>query len=238
MGKADTKSHRRRTHTSTKRHHKSSEISKRNMRLVEEMFSRDAAASASAAPQKAMSASKIAKMLRRQKTFKVKNFGKRALSMVAENGDPVKQVKDLGELVKKHSDYLFRKRNAVVANNSKALIVNAQATYDIAVSLIQEYLDITIRTFGAQYVAAHGFADIPTYEKGDDHYEDVENLTEFLSEFKETIQRRAPEMMPQYTVMMRQVVTEIMKMINTSLEKVGEKKANNVNALANLFSGL
>lgn len=212
----------------------------RNMRAVDEMFARNAAAAVIAAENptsvKPMTASQMAKMLRKShKTFKVKSLAKRALSTVAENGDPVEQVKELGKLVKKYSDYLLRKEFAALSNNQKNAIGKAQSSYDVAVSNIHEYLNTTIRAFGAQYVAAHGFEDIPSYEEGDNPYEDVENSTEFLSEFKETVQKHAPEMMPEYTAMMRGVASEILKVINDSLKTVGENKANNVNDLSRLF---
>ena len=189
---------------------------------------------------KPMSARMMAKQLRRtkraMKPFKIKSLAKRALSTVAENGDPVEQVKELGILVKKYSDYLLRKGLAAVSNNQKNAIGKAQSSYDVAVLNIHDYLNTTIRTFGAQYVAAHGFEDIPSYEEGDNPYEDVENSTEFLSEFKETVQKHAPEMMPTYTAMMRKVASEILKVINDSLKTLGENEANNVNELSKLFA--
>lgn len=231
MGKTDTKSHRR-AHTVRKKY-TGSTISLKGMN-IENLIKRNTATSA-----KPMSArKKVKNMLRRIKTFKVKPIGEKALSMVAESGDPVKQVKELGELIQKHSDYLYRKHTNAPTNNAKAIMLSAHSTYDLTVSHMKRYLDEKVREFGAQYVQVHGFAGVPEYEEGDNIYEDVENLTEFLADFKETIQTHAPEMMPKYITMMREVVTELMKLINTSRESVGENKANNVNALADLLAGL
>ncbi len=122
--------------------------------------------------------------------------------------------------------------------NMKRLVENEQAGYDIAIVQIQDTLLNKIKGFGSEYVKIHGFDGIPSYEKGEDPYEDIEKMTEFLADFERTIQTHAPELQGAYMGMMRQIVDEMMKVINASLEKVGEKKANNVNALAALFAGL
>ena len=188
---------------------------------------------------KPMSARMMAKQLRRtkraMKPFKIKSLAKRALSTIAENGNPVEQVKELGTLVKKHLDYLIRKNGEAVTKNDKNAYQNAQGKYDIAVAQIKDELDEKMRQFGAKYVSKYGFAGVPSYEDGDDIYEDVENLAHFLSEFKETIEAHAPEIMPEYTAMMSGVASEILKVINDSLKTVGKKEANSVNELSRLF---
>lgn len=216
---------------------------KRHAMNINELVGKNTSAvEAILASKPATSARRFAKSLRHQsrrnRTFKVKSLHKNILSIVAENRDPVEQVKALGELIETYADYLIKKQNAAITNNAKATVRKAQENYDIAIVEIQEYLSTTIKAFGAQYVAVHGFLGTPSYTKGGDIYEDIGNLTELLVHFEDTLQAHAKEMVPPYTAMMRQVVTELMRVINTSLESVGEKKANNVNALTNLLSRL
>lgn len=190
----------------------------------------------------AISARRMAKSLlrqsRRNRTFKVKSPQRYLLSTISEHSDPVEQVEKLGKLMKKYADYLLIKHLESPTKNAKATVAKAQENYDIAIVEIQEYLSTTIKAFGAQYVAAHGFLNTPSYTKEEDIYEDIENLTEILAHFKGIVKTHAKEMLPQYTAMMKQVVTELMRVINTNLESVGVKEANNVNALTNLLSRL
>jgi len=216
---------------------------KRHTMNVNELVGKNTSAvEAILASKPATSTRRFAKSLRRQsrrnRTFKVKSLHKNILSIVAENRDPVEQVKALGELIEMYADYLIKKQSTAITNNAKATVRKAQENYDIAIVEIQEYLSTTIKAFGAQYVAVHGFLGTPSYTKGGDIYEDIGNLTELLVHFEDTLQAHAKEMVPPYTAMMRQVVTELMRVINISLESVGEKKANNVNALTNLLSRL
>lgn len=214
-------------------------ISARNMRAVEKLFAENARAASAAAPEsKRRTMKSLLKAVHRRQTFKVKSLGERAKSIATTHGNPVAQVKALGRMIRKYADYLLRKHNSAETNNAKAMLRNAQENYDIAVSSIQEYLSTKLREIGGAYVMAHGFEGMPQYKKVADPYDDIENMTKVLVEFEKTVQTYAPEMQAPYMEMMRQIVDEMTKVINTSLESAGEKKANNVNELAALFAGL
>jgi hypothetical protein len=245
MGKADTKSHRRRNHTTSKRKTASKVygISRGNMRAVEKLFAENARA-ASAAPEAPKSRQSVLKHLlrearRRGKTFKVKrNLGERAKSIASAPSSPVAQVKALGSMIRKHEGYLLRKHTNARTNNDKAMLSVAQDNYDIAVASIQEYLISQLIEVRKEYINTGTLGEVPEYIREESPYDDIENMTEYLVDFETLIQRNAPQIHTAYITIMRQIVAEMTRVINASLESAGEKKANNVNELAALFSGL
>lgn len=213
------------------------------MREVEKLFEENARApeATSEAPKSRQSVLKsLLKQARiKSKTFKIKkSLGERAKSIAAAPSSPVAQVKALGRLIQKHANYLLRKHNSAATNNAKAMLSTAQDNYDIAVSSIQDYLTAKLIEVRNAYVQTGTLGEVPEYVRFESPYEDTENMTIYLVDFEKLIQRNAPQIHAAYIIMMRQIVDEITKAINASLESAGEKKANNVNELAALFAGL
>jgi hypothetical protein len=237
MGKAN-RSQKRRSHT-FKKPRDPYRIRKSNMRELERLIAENerAASSASAAPRP-MTMKKLLKSLRRSKTFKVRNFGEQAKSITTTHDNPVTQVKALGRMIQKHADYLLRKRKNAQTNNIKAMLSTVHDNYDMAVIQIQGYLTAKLIEVRTAYVSSGAFEGLPIYKKVEDPYDDIKNLTDVLVRFDRAIQTYAPQIHPAYIIMMRQIVDEMTRVINASRESAGDKKVNNVNALAALFAGL